>query len=444
MAKIVLPLTDTQPRNAKPKGKPYRLTDGRGLYLLVSKEGSKYWRMDYRFLDKRKTLAFGKYPDISLGDARKKCTEARALIQKGIDPGENKKAQKAAKKEAAVNSFEVIAREWLINKSNNLTPRTAKNMTWMLETNVFPWIGGMPISELKTQDFLKVLKRIEEKDLLDTLRKVRGYCSQIMRYATETGRAESDPVIFSKSAFKTPKTRHMAAITDPRQVAELLRMIDSYTGTFPVACALKIAPYVFVRPGELRQAKWADINFDTAEWRYTVTKTRTEHIVPLAGQVITILKGLHPLTGSGMYLFPSERTKERPMSDNTINAALRRLGVSKEEMTGHGFRAMARTILDEVLGERVDLIEHQLAHAVKDPNGRAYNRTAHLPERKRMMQRWADYLDSLKKSNVIPLDKHVAEENTIMTSKKRSPLNYYPLEKAANYLSEETKKLNYN
>jgi len=444
MAKLIKPLNDTKIRNTKATDKRQTLFDGGGLYLEVSEKGSKLWRMKYRFEGRAGLLSFGAYPVVSLEQARQYREEAKRLIASGYDPSSVKKAQKEARQDSIANSFEVLAREWIFNKSNSITPRTAKNMTWMLETNVFPWIGRIPVADLKTQDFLKVLKRIEEKDLLDTLRKVRGYCSQIMRYATETGRAEADPVIFSKSAFKTPKTRHMAAITDPKQVTELLRMIDNYRGTFPVVCALKIAPYVFVRPGELRIAQWADINFDTAEWRYTVTKTKTQHIVPLAKQIIAILKELHLLTGHGRYLFPSVRTGERPMSDNSINAALRSMGIDKDEMTGHGFRAMARTILDEVLGERVDLIEHQLAHAVKDPNGRAYNRTAHLPERKRMMQRWADYLDSLKKSNVIPLDKHVAEENTLMTSKKRSPLNYYPLEKAANYLSEETKKLNYN
>lgn len=403
MAKIIPPLTDVQPRNAKPKDKPYKLADGGGLHLLVTPDGSKYWRMNYRFDTKNKTLAFGKYPEVSLSDARKRRAEARTLIQQGIDPSENKKAQKAARKASAANSFEVVAREWLLNKSNSLTPRTAKNMTWMLETNVFTWIGSKPVSDLKTVDFLRVLKRIEEKDLLDTLRKVRGYCSQIMRYATETGRAEADPVIFSKDAFKTPKTRHMAALTEPKQVAGLLRMIDTYAGSFSVACALKIAPYVFVRPGELCNAEWADIDFEAAEWRYTVTKTKTQHIVPLAKQVVAILKELHPLTGHGRYVFPSARTGDRTMSNNTINAALRRLGIGKDEMTGHGFRAMARTILDEVLHVRPDLIEHQLAHVVKDPLGRAYNRTAHLPERKRMMQRWADYLDELKAgAKVIP------------------------------------------
>lgn len=417
MAKIIPPLTDVQPRNAKPKEKPYKLADGGGLYLLVNTDGGKYWRMKYRFGGKEKTLAFGKYPDISLGQARKQRQEAKALLQQGIDPGENKKAQKAARnkkaqkaarKEAAANSFEVVTREWYLKFSPNWTKEHGERIMRRFERDIFPSFGEKPISEVTAPDLLSALRGIESRGRLETAHRARGNCSQVFRYAISTGRMATNPADALIGALSPIKKEHFAAVTDPKQVVQLLRMIDSYTGTFPVACALKIAPYVFVRPGELRKAQWADIDLDAAEWRYLVTKTQTQHIVPLARQVIAILKELHPLTGNSPYVFPSARTGERPMSDNAILAALRRMGIPKEEMTGHGFRAMARTILDEVLGYRPDLIEHQLAHAVRDPNGRAYNRTAHLPDRKRMMQAWADYLDGLKAGKVLYLPSKAA------------------------------------
>ena len=254
-----------------------------------------------------------------------------------------------------------------------------------------------------------MFRRIEERGAVETAHRVKSICGQVQRYAVATGRADSDPTGALKGALPPVKAKHFAAITEPKQVAELLRMIDGYTGTFTVTCALKLAPLVFVRPGELRTAEWADIDFDNAEWRYIVTKTKSQHIVPLSKQALAILKELHAVTGNGRYLFPGARTNGRPMSDNAINAAFRRMGISREEMTGHGFRAMARTILDEVLQVRPDLIEHQLAHAVKDPLGRAYNRTAHLQERKKMMQNWADYLDRIKAgSEIISLRSNAA------------------------------------
>ncbi|WAW09742.1 integrase arm-type DNA-binding domain-containing protein [Oxalobacter vibrioformis] len=388
-------LTDREVSKLKPAEKAYRKPDGGGLYLLVTPSGGKLWRMKYRIDGKEKLLSIGKYPDVSIAEARKRQQEARTQIANSIDPAGIKQAQKAARIAAAANTFEAVAREWH-SKKTNFTHNTAKNVMARLERLVFPLIGARPIDAITAPDFLSVLRRVEEQGKLETAHRLRGICSQIMRYAVVTGRAQHDPAGALQGALKPRNVKHMAALTEPKQVAELLRMIDGYTGTLPVACALKIAPYVFVRPGELRTAEWADIDLDAAEWRYTVTKTDTQHIVPLARQVVTILKELHPLTGRGRYVFPSARTGERPMSDNAILAALRRLGIGKDEMTGHGFRAMARTILDEVLGVRPDLIEHQLAHAVRDPNGRAYNRTAHLPERKKMMQQWADYLDKLK------------------------------------------------
>jgi integrase len=366
--------------------------------------------MKYKKPDgKDNRLSFGKYPDVSLEQARQYRDKARKLIANGADPSEEKKAQKASKRGSTANSFEVIAREWYSRNLPTWAERTAKRIIEQLKNDIFPWIGGRPIAEITASEYLSVFRRIEERGALESAHRARGLCGQIMRYAIATSRAENDPTAFLRGALPPVRTRHLAAITEPKQAAELLRMIDGYSGTFAVACALKIAPYVFVRPGELRHAKWADIDFDKGEWNYFVTKTKTQHIVPLAKQAITILQELHPLTGHCRYVFPSPRTGERPMSDNAILSAFRRMGIPKEEMTGHGFRAMARTILDEVLGQRVDLIEHQLAHAVRDPNGRAYNRTAHLPERKRMMQLWADYLDELKAGGkVLQLQVNVA------------------------------------
>ena len=271
----------------------------------------------------------------------------------------------------------------------------------MLERNIFPWLGKQPISDIKPKDILECLRRIENRGTIETAHRTLQICGQVFRYAVATGRTERDITPDLRGALAPAKGGHFAAITDPKEVAELLRAIDIYQGSLSAVCGLKLAPLVFVRPGELRAAEWEHINFDTKEWRYFITKTKSEHIVPLSKQAITILKEIYPLTGHGRYVFPSGRTPsgDRCMSENTLNAALKRLGYGKDKMTTHGFRAMARTILDEVLEIRPDFIEHQLAHAVRDPNGRAYNRTAHLEERRKMMQTWADYLDSLKAGN---------------------------------------------
>lgn len=408
VAKQIKPLNDTKIRNTKPTGKTQTLFDGGGLYLEVTAKGSKLWRMKYRFNGKAGLLSFGAYPVVSLEQARQYREEARKMIANGVAPSEARKAQKEAVKtasqESTANSFEMVAREWFIRQKPGWVESHATRVISRLQTDVFLWIGSRPIGEITAPEYLSVFRRIEERGAVETAHRVKSICGQVHRYAVATGRADSDPIGALKGALPSVNARHFAAITEPKQVAELLRVIDGYTGTFTVACALKIAPYVFVRPGELRAMQWRDIDLEAAEWRYTVTKTKSQHIVPLVRQVIDILKELRQLTGHGRYVFPSARTGECPMSDNAILAALRRMGIPKDEMTGHGFRAMARTILDEVLGERVDLIEHQLAHAVRDPNGRAYNRTAHLPERKRMMQRWADYLDELKAgAKIIPL-----------------------------------------
>ena len=397
-------LTDTAVRNAKPGAKPAKMFDERGLFLLVTPTGGKWWRLRYRFDGKEKLLSLGVYPDVGLKVARARRDEARKLVADGIDPGEHRKATKAAKGDRAANSFEVVGREWFAKCRPNWAKSHSDKIIRRFERDIFPWVGGRPIADVTAPELLAVLRRIESRGALETAHRALSSCGQVFRYAIATGRAVGDPSRDLRGALPQVNGEHFAAVTEPKQVAELLRTLDGYQGTLTVACALRLAPLVFVRPGELRKAEWAHINLDTAEWRYTVTKTDTAHIVPLATQAVAILRELYSLTGTGHFVFPGARSYGRPMSDNAILAAMRRMGIAKDEMSGHGFRAMARTILDEVLGVRTDLIEHQLAHAVKDPNGRAYNRTAHLPERRKMMQQWADYLDKLKAgAEVVPL-----------------------------------------
>lgn len=389
-------LTDPKCKNAKPKDKPYKLADEKSLYLEVMPSGAKYWRMKYRYGGKEKRLAFGVYPETGLKEARAKRDDARKLLADGADPGETRKAMKAAQV-ADAETFEVVAREWFAKNAPIWVENHRNRTLRRLERDIFPWLGNAPIRTIDAPKLLGVLRRIENRGAVETAHRALQNCGQIFRYAISTGRAERDVSSDLKGALRPVKGGHFAAVTDPKQVAELLRAIEDYQGTFTVQCALKLAPLFFVRPGELRQAEWAHFDLDAAEWRYTVTKTDTAHIVPLATQAVAILQELHALTGHGRYVFPSARTPNgsRPMSDVALLAALRRMGFSKDEATVHGFRALARTVLDEVLGFRPDYIEHQLAHAVRDPNGRAYNRTAHLPERRKMMQAWADYLDSL-------------------------------------------------
>jgi len=399
-----LALTNTAVRNTKPGTKPIKLSDGRGLFLLVAPTGGKWWRFRYRFDGKEKLLSLGVYPDVGLKAARDRRDDARKLVADGIDPGENRKAVKAAKAGEVANSFEVVAREWFEKHKQTWAENHSEKIIQRFERDVFPWIGTRPVADITAPELLAVIRRIEGRGVLETAHRALSNCGQVFRYAVATGRAMSDPCRDLRGALTPVKGGHFAALTEPAKVGELLRTLDGYKGSFIVACALRLMPLVFVRPGELRKARWADIDLDAAEWRYTVTKTNTQHIVPLSSQAVAILRELHPLTGSGTFVFPSARSSKRPMSDNAILAAMRRMGITKDEMSGHGFRATARTILDEVLEVRPDLIEHQLAHAVKDPNGRAYNRTAHLPARREMMQQWADYLDKLKAgAEVIPL-----------------------------------------
>jgi len=397
-------LTDTALRKAKPSEKPQKLADEKGLYLLLNPSGSKWWRLDYRFDGKRKTLSMGVYPDVSLKDAREKRDEARKLIAQCVDPGEHRKATKAARVDSRANSFEVIAREWFAKNKSSWVPGHADKIIRRLERDIFPWVGSKAIADLTAPQLLSAIRRIESRGALETAHRALQNCGQVFRYAVATGRASRDISADLRGALPPAKETHLAAITEPAKVAPLLRAFDSYTGSFITKCALRLAPLVFVRPGELRQAEWADIDLEAAEWRYIVSKTQTPHLVPLSKQAVAILTELRALTGRGRYVFPGARSSSRPMSDNAILAAMRRMDIGKDEMSGHGFRAMARTILDEVLGVRPDYIEHQLAHAVRDPNGRAYNRTAHLDERRKMMQLWADYLDKLKAgAEIIPI-----------------------------------------
>lgn len=403
-------LTDTAIKRAKASARPFKMYDGSGLYLEVAPTGSKRWRFKYMFLKKENRISLGLYPEVSLSMARERQREMKKLLAHGVNPSAHRKAVKAGQIERAENSFEVIAREWHAKRAHTLAPTHAGRLLKRLEKDLFPWLGERPISEINAREFLSCLRRIEERGALETAHRVLQNCSQIMRYAVASGRADRDPTTDLRGAIPPAPGKHLAAITDPKQVGGLLRAIDGFEGTFVVQCALKFAPLVFVRPGEMRRARWEDIDLDASEWRYYVTKTKTQHIVPLSKQAVAILRELKPLTGQSEFVFPSGRGFAKPMSDNAILAALRRMGFPKEEMCGHGFRAMARTILDEVLGFPPHLIEHQLAHSVKDPNGRAYNRTAHLPQRHKMMQSWANYLDSIKEGGeVVPLKRKANE-----------------------------------
>lgn len=389
-------LTDTAVRTAKAKEKPYKLADSRGLYVLISKSG-KYFRWDYRFAGKRKTLALGVYPDISLKEVREKHEDMRRLLDRDIDPMELKKQKKLQIHSETKNSFESVAREWFVKNKPIWTEKHAQTIISRLENNIFPWLGKTDTSLITAPVLLESLRRIEDRGATETSHRVKQICGQVFRYAIATGRAERDPSFDLKGALAPTRSKNMATITDPEKIGELMRAIEGYQGNIITRCALKFAPLTFVRPGELRHAEWTEINFDTADWKIPAEKMkmRTTHVVPLSIQAVAVLDELRPVTGSGKYVFPSLRTGSRPMSDNTILAALRRMGYAKEEMTGHGFRAMASTVLHE-RGWSSDIIERQLAHAERNSIKAAYNHAQHLPERRRMMQAWADYLDTLR------------------------------------------------
>ena len=389
-------LTSLAVKQAQPAGKTKRLYDERGLYLEISPAGGKWWRLKYRFAGKEKRLSLGVYPDISLKEARAARDEARRLIAQGVDPSARRKEIRRQRVVDAENSFEVVAREWFQKQAPIWSDIHQKNVISKLEKNIFPYLGHNTVAAVSAPNLLRVLRKIEERGAIETAHRTLSICGQVFRYAIATARAERDVAADLKGALPPVKRKHLPAIVDPERLGALLLEIDGYSGTLPVQCALKLAPLVFLRPGELRKAKWNDINLDDATWSFIVRKTMTPLIIPLARQSVEILRELEPVSGRHEYVFPNGRSPTRPMSENAVLAALRRLGIPKDEMCGHGFRATARTILDEQLGFRPELIEHQLAHKVRDPLGRAYNRTQFLEQRQNMMQVWADYLDDLR------------------------------------------------
>lgn len=396
-------ISDTAARNTKPREKSYRLADAKGMYLEVTPAGGKYWRMKYRFGGKEKRLALGVYPDVSLAQARERCGLARKHLANGVDPGVMKQASKAATE----NSFEAVAREWHTKFSPGWATHHAEKIIRRLEREVFPWLGNRPIGDINAPELLAVLRRIEARGALETAHRVHQNCGKVFRYAVATGRAQRDPSGDLRGAIPPAQEHHHPTITEPKRVGELLRAIAGYSGSNITRYALQLAPLVFVRPGELRKAEWSEFDLDKAEWRIPAHKMKMKavHIVPLSTQAVLILQELHAVTGKGRYVLPSARGKDRHMSENTINAGLRRLGYAVGDMTGHGFRSMASTLLNEQ-GWNRDAIERQLAHAERDDIRAAYNYAEHLPERRKMMQAWADYLDGLKRgADVVPLHK---------------------------------------
>ena len=397
-------LTATAVTQAKPKPKPYSLSDGGGMYLLVNAT-AKYWRYDYRFAGKRKTLALGVYPATSLKQAREKHQRARENLANGIDPSAHKKATSAATHAALANSFELLAIEWSKTRSKK-SESTEKRQNALLEKDLLPHLGNRPIADIKAPELLKTLRKIESRGAIETAHRAKRLAGQIFRYAVATGRAERDPSVDLKDALTQPTRTHFNSITEPAEVGPLIAAIKNYQATPVVMAALQLSPLFLCRPGELRHLEWTEVNFAEARIELPASKMKMKepHIIPLASQAVEILKELQPISGRGKYVFPSARGASRPLSENGVRTALRTLGYTNDQISPHGFRAMGRTILDEVLNFPVDWIEHQIAHSVKDANGRAYNRTKHLPQRKKMMQAWADYLDDLANgtSNVAP------------------------------------------
>lgn len=397
-------LTSIKISKSKPvEKKTQRLFDGRGLYLEIAPSGGKWWRLKYRIGGKEKRLSLGVYTavgsnavEVSLEAARKAAEAARQLVRNGVDPSQDRKAEKLRLAHQSESTFEVVAREWHGKQSAAWVPAHAERVLKRLERYIFPSLGHRPIAELEAPELLGALRVIEARGKDTTTHLARQYVGMIFRYGIASGRCQRNPAADLRGALTPAKKGNFAAVTEPVQLAKILRAFDAYDGTLPVRCALRLAPMLVVRPGELRKAEWKDIDMDKAEWRFVASKTNPNHLVPLSEQAVAILREAHTLTGAGRFVFPSARSAHRPMSDAAVLAAMRRMEIPAEEMTGHGFRATFRTIGAEVLAFRVDLMEHQLAHAVKDANGTAYNRTSFLPERKRMMQRWADYLDQLK------------------------------------------------
>ncbi|MFZ7096704.1 tyrosine-type recombinase/integrase [Luteimonas dalianensis] len=397
-------LTDTKIRTLKPRPTAYRVADANGLCIEVRPVGTKVWRYRYRHQGKASMITIGEYPMMPLVEARAERERLRALLKGGANPAQVARVERAAQAEHAANTFGAIALELLEKRAREgLSPGSVKRERRLIEKDLAP-VADLPIADVSAPILLSALRGMEARGVIESAHRARSLAGRVFRYAIATGRAERNPAADLVDALEQPQVRHFASVTEPEQIAELLRALHTYQGSPVTVAALKLAPLVFVRPGELRAARWADIDLQAGEWRFTASKTGTPHIVPLSDQAIEVLRELHPFTKRSEYIFPSIRSARRPMSGNTVNAALRNLGYDGNTITGHGFRAMARTVLDEVLGFRPDYIEHQLAHAVRDPLGRAYNRATHLPERRKMMQAWADYLDALRTgANVVPL-----------------------------------------
>lgn len=401
MPKRVLPLTDKEVSKAKPDpNKEVTKFDGGGLYLLITPSGGKLWRLKYRFAGKEKLISLGSYPEISIADAREARAEAKKLIANGVDPYELRKTNQALNKEIIANSFESIAREWHLKYSSGgkWSPAHAADVMHRLEKDIFPPIGSRPISEIKATELLETLERVVDRGANDTAHRLLCHCGMIWRHAVVRGKASRDITAEMVGELPPVTGKNHSAFTKPHEVAPLLNCIDGYQGSFIVKCALQLLPLFFCRPGELRAAEWSEFDFDNRMWDIPAErmKMKKSHFVPLSLQAVEILKSLHPLTGAGQYLFPSHRSSLRCMSDNALNAALRRMGFSKDEVTAHGFRATARTMLRQELKFHKEYIELQLAHATTAQDGTAYDRVDFLDERIVMMQTWADYLDGLK------------------------------------------------
>ena len=391
-----MPLTDIVIRKAKARLAPYKMADGGGMYVLVKPDGARYWRMDYRWEGRRRTLALGVYPSVSLSDAREKKDQAKKQLAARTDPATQRKLDKIASNVASKNTFRLISREWIEKlMREGRSPRTLSKINWLLEL-AYPGIGDQPIASIIPTQLLTVLRTVEARGRYETARRLRSTCGQVFRYAIATARAERDPSADLRGALTAPKVRHHAAVVDPKGLGALLRAIDGYDGQLITLAALKLAPLIFVRPGELRTAEWSEFDLDAGEWKIPAAKMkmRLPHRVPLSRQAIAIVRDLRPITGHGRYLFPSVRSVERPMSENTLNAALRRLGYSKDEATSHGFRSTAAVRLNEMGRWSVDAIERQLAHQEANAVRRAYTHAAEFwIERCEMMQVWADQLD---------------------------------------------------
>lgn len=391
-------LTDAKLRALKPRDKLYRVADGNGLAIEISPSGAKLWRYRYRYGGKATMASLGAYPNVSLSDARSERDRIRGLLRGGANPSIVRRTERAAQVAHAASTFGAVGMELLEKRAKEgLAPQSVKRERRLIEKDLAS-LQDLPIEAVSAPLLLEALRKLEQRGVIETAHRARAHAGRIFRYGIATGRATRNPASDLVGALEKTKTKHLASLTEPTEIGSLLRAFDAYSGGIVTTTALKLAPLFFVRPGELRRALWADFNLDAGEWRYTTSKTKTAHIVPLSMQAVDLLRELYPITKRSAFVFPSVRGADRPISENTINVALRTMGYDGNTMTGHGFRAMARTVLDEVLGFRPDLIEHQLAHAVRDPLGRAYNRTTHLAERKKMMQAWADYLDGLRLS----------------------------------------------